>query len=186
MAAIITTPVITDTAVSVVALSTVAALGLTRGTIDLRPKYGAWLFLRVVHPGAVISRVTTVAPGTTITAIAINANSNIGDTTLATASAWTGIVHGDIIYIGGNSGSPARDEFARVSKIASTTLTVDSPMKVAHTSGDTVANKADAFSPVWLAGGSVYEVIFDYGGNATGSSIRVEALAATYDSDSSI
>ena len=210
--AVTTTPSFTDTGTTVVAGATVANGATARGTIDLRSKYGAWLFIRVAwlgttapgtqaldilvrrtinnngneHPGAVVSRKTTVKNGSTITSIATNANSSAGATTQTTASAWTGIVAGDIIFIGGNAGTvTGTAEWARVSKISGTTLTVDAPFIGAHTSGDTVVNGSDCFAPMWLAGGSVYEVICDYGANAAGSSVYFEALAATYNSDSS-
>jgi hypothetical protein len=207
-----TTPLFTDTATAVVAATTVAAGASARGTIDLRGKFGAWVFLRVGwlgttapgtaaldllvrrtinnngvgHPGAVVARQTSTGSGSTLTSQATNASSSIADTTLSSASNWTTVgIHGSVVFIGGNSGTVSNYEWARVSKFATTTLTLDAPMKKAHASSDTVVNGADCFAPVWLAGGSVYECIFDYGASTTGSSVYVEALATTYDSESS-
>lgn len=44
-------------------------------------------------------------------------------------------------------------------------------------------NKSDAWAPIIISGGSLYEVIFDYGDDAAGESVTVQCLAQTYDSD---
>lgn len=78
----------------------------------------------------------------------------------------------------------ARLEWHRASKIAAGIITVDRPLQFTHTAAqaDTVRNKADVFGPRWLEGGSLYEVLCDYGDDTTGEPVTVQALAQTLDS----
>ena len=204
------TPTWTDN-VSVLAPTTVAALGLARGTIDLRSKAGAYLFgwigrkattvlaaaiqvevRRVLNNGAATTGGTGGAGGASFASsvavtnvTTVNVDGTAGGTTIGVASA-TGIVAGDLLCV--YDASFTRLEFARVSKVVSTTVTVDAPLQFAHTSaqGDAVTRLADRFGPAYLAGGSLYEVVFDYGGSATGGDVVVLAKAQTYDSDQGV
>lgn len=210
MANYTTTPTWTDN-VTVLAPTTVAPLGLARGTIDLRGKAGMRLFAWIGRKGAtalaagvavearpilnngVATVGGTAGPGgaswlsqiAASNATTVNADGTAGGTTVGVTSA-TGIVAGDILCI--YDASFTRLEFARVSKVASLTVTVDSPLRFAHTSaqGDAVTRLADRFGPVFLPGGSLYEVVFDYGASATGADVVVMAKAQTYDSDASV
>lgn len=212
MASIIT-PVWTD-GVVVVAPTLVSAAGASvRGTIDLRGKLGARVFCKIgrlattvlaasinvyirpvfnngatgtnimaEHPSSPIFQsqiAVTVAPTVATTA-------NIGDKTLV-LSAGTSMVAGDTICISDSGGSTfTRLEFKTVAKVATATLTLTEGLEYQHTSGaaDIVTRLADVFSPISLAGGSLYEVIFDYGPSATGGNVVVCAHAQTYDSNS--
>jgi hypothetical protein len=64
-------------------------------------------------------------------------------------------------------------------------VTLDRPLAFTHTAvqADTVRNKADLWNEIWLAGGSLYAVIFDYGDDAAGESVTISAIARTYDYD---
>lgn len=207
------TPVYTDN-VSVVAAQVLARGSRARGTLDLRTKYGAWLFVKIGrggttaltngvdvlvrrvlnndvaaagarHPGGI--QLTMSAPTT-----ACNGNTTVAGTSAAgqneviTASV-ANFAAGDLICVQDAGGGVTRLEWARVSKTtisAGTGLTLDAPLHFAHTlaQGDTVRNKADALSPVWMDGGALWEVCFDYGDDAAGDSATVQALAQTMDS----
>lgn len=207
------TPSFTDN-VSVVAAAVLAKGATSRGTLDLRAKFGAYLMVKMGRggttaltnvPHVLIRRVinndtaaaggvhpffldlpasaTTAANSTTIG----NADANIGQAVVTVAST-TGFVAGQLICIQDAGGGVTRLEWQRVSKVtggANGTLTLDRNLQYTHTSVgvDTVRNQADVFAPVWLAGGSLWEVIFDYGAEAAAESITVSALAQTYDSD---
>ena len=207
------TPVWTD-AVVVVAPTLVSAAGASvRGTIDLRGKFGMRLFCKigrlattvlaapinvyvrpVLNNGVVGTNIpfthptgptfqsqiaVTVCPTVATTAAA-------GDKTLVLSSG-TSMAAGDVICISDSGGTTfARTEFKIVSKVATATLTLESGLDYAHTSGqaDIVSRLADVFTPIILPGGSLYEVIFDYSGSATGGDVVVMAHAQRYDSNS--
>lgn len=199
--------------VSVVAAQAVAAAAASvRGTLDLRAKFGAYLFCKIgritvtalaaginvyvrrvlnngtpgtnlpaIHPsGAQFQSqiAVTVAPTVATTAAA-------GDKTLVLSSG-TSMAEADVICITDSGGTTfARMEFNIISKVATNTLTLVNGMEYAHTSvqADIVSRLADVFAPMWLDGGSLYEVIFDYSRSATGGSVVVAATAQTYDTD---
>lgn len=208
------TPTFTDN-VSVVAAALLARGSTTRGTLDLRTKFGAYLFCKIgrggttgitngvdvqirrvlnndgasagaIHPVG-IPLLSSIAAAASTT---VDANSNAGQKVLNVAST-TSFAAGDIICIEDGDGTGVtRLEWCRVSKItnagASGELNVDANLRFDHSlaNADYVRNKADVFVPVWLAGGSLWEVIFDYGDDAAGDSVYIQALAQTYDSDS--
>src|SRR5688500_693386 len=139
------TPVWTDN-VAVISASTVAFGNTLRGTVDLRAKFGAMLMVRLgrkgtaapstsikvqirrvlnnggaggAHPGAVVP----LASGTTTGhATAVTGDSAAGQPVLNVASV-TGFVAGDIVF--NYDAALNRLEFARVSKIAASTLVMD-------------------------------------------------------------
>src|SRR5262245_48301959 len=179
-----------------------------RGALDLRAKQGAFFFPRLGRTGTaaltngvdvLIRRIlnstgasdiglANPAPqaplmSQTLAAVTttVNADSAAAQQALNVASI-TGFAVGDVILIGGNT---AREEWGRVSKTATGILTLDRPLQFTHTSAqaDPVYNKADVWAPLWLIGGSVIEVIFDYGDDAAGDGVRVECRAQVYDSD---
>jgi len=200
------TPSWTDN-VSVIAAATLAAGSKTRGTIDLRSKFGAFLFVRLgrkgatapgaaiqvqirrvlnndsaggIHPGAAIPLAGGTSTGQATT---VNSDSASGQNVLNVASV-TNFAAGDVICIYDSGFS--RLEFARVSKVSGSTLVLDDNLGYSHTAAqaDNVTRMGDVFSPVWLNGGSLWETVVDYGGTGTGSDYVVEAKAQTYDSDS--
>jgi hypothetical protein len=182
----------------------------SRGTIDLRSKIGAYIFPKIGRGGAtaltngvnvLIRRVLNndtaqvggVHPvGINLLSIAtaanlnttVDADSNSGQAVLNVASTTT-VVAGDIICIQDSGGGVTRLEWHRVSKVsAGVSVTLDRNLQYTHTGAqaDTVRNKADVFSPVWVDGGSLVEVIFDYGDDSAGESVTVQALAQSWDS----
>jgi len=199
------TPVWTDN-VGVIAAATLAAGNKTRGTLDLRTKFGAMLFVRLgrkgstapasaiqtqirrvlnndgaggIHPGAPIPLAGTTSTGQSTT---VNSDSNSGQNVLNVASI-TNFAAGDVICI--YDTSFARLEFHRVSKVSGSTLVLDDNLGYTHTAAqaDNVTRMADVFAPVWLNGGSLWEVVVDYGASASGSDYVIECKAQTYDSD---
>lgn len=194
--------------VSVVSAQVLARGSTVRGTLDLRSKFGAKLFVRVgrggtaaltngvdilvralinngsaggEHPGAVaaIRTGTNAANSTTV-----SSDSNSGQAVLTVASG-TGFAADQIICIQDSGGGVTRLEFHRISKISGGTITLDRNLGYNHTSAqaDTVRNQAHVNAPIWIPGGSLYEVIFDYGDDAAGDSVTVQALAQTFDSE---
>lgn len=186
--------------------------GVARGTIDLRGKKGARLFCKlgrltttvlataidvyvrpVLNNGSTGSSLPFTHPTapqfqsqTAVTVCpTVATTANAGARTLV-LSAGTSIVKGDVICISDSGGTAfARTEFKTVAKVATSTLTLTEGLDYTHTSGqaDIVSRLADVFTPVTLAGGSLYEVIFDYQVSATGGDVVVMAHAQTYDSD---
>ena len=199
------TPVWTDN-VTVISDQAITRPNLVSATLDLRAKFGAYLFCRVGRVGTTalttgiqfrVNRVpnnngnahpASLAPlGPGLTAATngnttVNADSASGQRTLNVASS-TNFVGGDYIIIGSGT---ARQEYARVVRIPDAThIVVDRNLTNTHTAAqaDTVRNKCDVWPPVWLPGGSTYEIIADYEASTTGDNNRVEVLAQTYDSD---
>lgn len=191
---------------------TVLARGSTsRGTVDLRTNFGGYASIKIgrggtavlsagvdilirrvlnndvavqggVHPAGSPSFLSSTVAASSTT---VNVDSASGQAALNVASI-SGFAAGDIICI--NDAGLLRTEWHRVSKTAAGVLTLDRPLQVTHTSAqaDTVRNKADAFAPVWLSGGSLWEVIFDYGSQTTGDSITVACWVQRYDSETVI
>jgi hypothetical protein len=206
------TPVWTQ-AVSVVAAQVLARGSTVRGTLDLRALFGARIFARIgrggttalaggtsvgvnfmarainnndaagtAHPGSGNARLSSIAAAASTTCA--TSDSNSGQPALNVASI-TGFAADDVICIQDADAGVTRLEWHRVSKTATGILTLDRNLQFTHTSAgaDTVRSKSDVFDPIWLFGGSLYEVIFDYGDQTAGESVTVIATAQTYDSD---
>ena len=192
--------------VSIIPAVTLAPGNSTRGTLDLRLNFGAMLFIRLgrkgstapnvslkvqirrlinnggaggAHPGAVVPLASGIATGQATT---VNVDSAAGQPILSVASV-VGFIAGDIVCL--YDAAFARLEFARVSKIAGSTLVLDSPLGFAHTAAqaDNVTRQADVFSPIWLHGGALWECVVDYGAATSGADYVCQALAQVYDSD---
>lgn len=201
------------TEADVISRQTLTKGSLVRNTVDLRTKFGGYLFTGVGKLGAtvpangIVLRVSRLL-GNDVTVHPDSGNSRLSNinapnaTTLSgsispgaasfTVTSATGFAADDVICISGtttavgslaNAASLATLELVRISKVASTTITTDAPIKQSHASGELCVTKADAFAPIYLPGGAVYEVIFDYGDDATGDTVAVFARIQTYDSD---
>ena len=199
------TPNWTDN-VSIIAASTLAAGNKTRGTLDLRSKFGAFLFVRLgrkgstapasaiqvqvrrvlnndaaggIHPASPVPLAGSVSTGQATT---VNADSASGQSVLNVASV-TNFAAGDVICIY-DSGF-TRLEFQRVSKVSGSTLVLDDNLGYTHTAAqaDNVTRIADVFPPIWLHGGTLWEVVVDYGASGSGADYVVQVLGQTYDSD---
>lgn len=193
--------------VSIIAAGVVAAGASARGTIDLRGKVGAvidarWGMTNTTAPGAATQFIArrlnnnggAGARGAGIIVIgspyvpATLARTTVGtdsnaDQAVLNATSGSNFAAGNGIMIVGTD-LASRLEFARVSKVATNTITLDAPLINTHTSvqGDYITNRAGSFQQ-WLSGGALWEVIFDYGITATGSDVLVQVIAQTYDYD---
>lgn len=207
------TPVWTDAVVVVTPTKISAAGASVRGTIDLRSKFGARLFVKigrltttvlaaainvyvrpVLNNGAVGSSLPFLHPtgamfqsqtAVTVCPTVATNNQAAGSKSLD-LSAGTSMAEGDVICISDSGGTTfARTEFKIVSKVSSNNLTLADGLDYAHTTAqaDIVSRLADVFSPIFLAGGSLWEVVFDYSRSATGGDVVVMAHAQTYDSN---
>lgn len=190
---------------NVIAIATLARNATSRGTLDLRAKFGAWLLMQCGRtgtnalttgvialvrrtlnndgrrvPGAFAHYATGQATAAISTTCAASGN-NAGVTSL-TVAATTSFVVGDILLVENGSDQTA-SEFVRVARITSSTVfLLDAPTQFAHNStSHTVRNKADCYA-VWLDGGATYEVVFDYGSQAAGDTVVIEATAQVHDS----
>jgi hypothetical protein len=203
------TPVWTDN-VSVVAAQVLARGSTVRGTIDLRGKFSATLFGKVgrtgtsaltngvvllarrvinndspraggVHPSP-DRQLYSVVEGASATTV--SGDSAAGQAELQVDSV-TGFAADDLICIRDADGGMTRLEWHRVSKVETGILKLDRPLQFSHAAAqaDSVHNKSDAFFPIHLPGGSLWEVIFDYGDDSAGESVVVQALAQTNDSE---
>lgn len=200
------TPTWTDN-VNVVAAAGLAYGAATRGTLDLRGKLGARLFLRVGMKGTTVpsngvdALVRSVLnddvatpgganpaclwplkhnPTGTVGSTTVNSDSNSGQAALSVASS-SNFAAGDVICV--YDASYTRLEWHRVSKVAAGVLTLDRNLQYTHTAAqaDAVTNKASCWE-VMVEGGSLLAVVFDYGDDTSGSDVLVQAKAQTFDS----
>jgi len=198
--------------VSVIAAQKIsAAAASVRGTLDLRTKHGARLFVKLgrltttalaaavniyvrpVFNNGTAGSFPAIHPTSAVfqSQIAVTVVPTVATTASAAAktlilSAGTSIVEGDVICISDSGGTTfGRTEFNIVSKVATATLTLVNGLEYTHTSAqaDLVSRLADVFTPINLPGGSLYEVIIDYSRSVTGGDIAVMAHAQTYDSN---
>lgn len=152
------------------------SLGTLR-TLDLRTKFGAWLYVRMGRrTGTALTRSayvairrtdndTLVLPNQMFDAISQTATAqnntlstaaSIGDGTITLTSA-TGFAVGDTICLHSDDSNANRVEFARIVSIATNTLTLERNLLVAHNSADRVTSLADVQS-IWLPGNERYEI----------------------------
>ena len=73
--------------------------------------------------------------------------------------------------------------FNAVASSGGTTIYVDAPTKYARIASEVCINQAELMGPIWLPGGAMYEVIFDYAAATAGENLIVAAYAQTYDDD---
>lgn len=203
------TPSWTDD-VSILGITTLARNAVSRSTFDWRSKWGGYLFVRMGRGGtaALTSGVSVIVRRTVNNGGIINpsgqvqfvsqsvaavsttcagSGNNAGSTTLTVAST-TSFAAGDLICIQDSAATPTTvTEWARVARVTDAThLLLDAPTQQAHNSvSHTVRNKADVFT-VWVEGGALYELIYDYGSQAAGDTITIEAWAQTLDSIASV
>lgn len=194
--------------VSVIAAQVLARGSSVRATLDLSAKEkaclhaslgrggtaaltnGVDLLIRPMVNGSTIRRALTPWSTSQTAAAAsttVGADSNSGQNELKLA-AIAGLAAGDILCIQDAGGGVTRLEWGRISKLtvaSGTGVTLDAPLQYSHTAAqaDTVRNKADDWAEMWLRGGAIYEVIFDYGDDAAGDSATVRCLAQTHDYD---
>lgn len=169
-----TTPTYSQIEAPVVIAS--GSLGTLR-TLDLRTKFGAWLYVRMgrrvataltraayvairrtdndtlVLPNQMFDQISQTIAAQSNT---LSAGTSIGDGTITLTSA-TGFAIGDTICIHSDDSNANRVEFARVVSIASNTLTLERNLLVAHNSADRVTSLADV-TAIWLPGNERYEV----------------------------
>ncbi len=119
--------------------------------------------------------VSTIAAAQNTT---LNGAVAVNDTTIVLTSA-SGFAVGDVLCLHSDDTSGNRIEFVRIVSISSNTLTLEEPIKVAHTSGDRVNSMADCFS-VWLPGGDIWEIRAI---NNSGQGMIFVAYAEVYASD---
>ena len=197
----IITPAWSDN-VSVISTQSVALGASVSGTLDLTTKIAAYVFIRfgrtgttalgsgvmslirrmlnanaIGHPGSVfVVRGATIAASSTT----VGTNSASGQKILKLTSG-TGFAANDYILVGAGT---AREEWARVSSVATNDLTLDRNLTYTHTAAqaDVVTNKAECYDPVWVVGGGIIEVVIDHLAG-TGEAIQAEVLAQTYNQD---
>lgn len=182
---------------SLLAITTVARLGISRTTFSLNNKWGAYVYVwmgrggttalsngvdirirRTFNNGAfypagpVVNLRSSIAAAASTTCTASGNPNPAGSTTLTVAST-TSFASQDLICIQDNATPTTLTEWAKVSSVTSSTvLQLDAPLINAHNNtGHTVRNKADAWS-IWIEGGPgasiTHELIIDYGNNAAG------------------
>lgn len=176
------------------------------GTLDLRLKLGARIFLKIGRLAATALQSSIAVfirpvwnngsadgrhPSTTLlfsqysasVAPYVNGNAAAGSRTLVVSSG-TSIAAGDVLCISDNGGAAfTRLEFVTVSKISGTTITLVEPLGFDHTAAqqDIVTRLADCFPAQTIPGGSLYEIIFDYGKATSGANVVVRADAQIYE-----
>lgn len=201
-------PSFTDN-VSIIAAQVLARAATLRGTWDLRTAKGGWVLAkfgrggttalasigarlscrRLLNNGAAGGGHPAGVPDlrsgiTAATSTTVGSDSASGQAVL-NATLGTGFLADQQICIQDSGGGVTRLEWAYISKVSSNTITLDAPLQYTHTSAqaDTIRNQADVFSPIWLDGGALWEVIIDYGQQSTGDSLTVQVLGQSYDYD---
>lgn len=199
------TPTWTDN-VTVKTLASLARAATSRSTLDLRTKWGAYVFARIGRGGTTaLSSGIVVLARRTINNDAIShvggaaaqlvgqvaaaisttcaAAGNAAGVSSLTVASTTSYAAGDLIFVAAAAPAAADSEWCRVADITSATVfLLDEPTRFAHNNvAHTVRNKADMFT-FWLEGGATYEIVFDYGDPAAGDTAYVEAWAQTLDS----
>ena len=208
------TPVWTDSGTAVISARCMARNTIVRSTVDLRTAVGAYLFAGVgrggitaltngvnfvvrrvpnndgIHIAADYIKLASSYAAAILKLINYGTNYTAGVTTMAIDGTGTTIT-GEIWCLWGVTAIPADTtalttlEFLRNCKVASTTaITFDTVTMQAHNDNEILTNKADCWQ-VWLPGGSVYEVIFDYGDDAAGESVAIVCYSQTYTNDAS-
>lgn len=207
------TPSWTD-AVSVVALQKVATGAAVRGTLNIQNKFGAYLFMRamrlsssapstgiyiavrrilhgtpagggagvdITHPKSLYSFQDGVTASNLTT---LNGSPTIPGNTVTLTTA-TGFDGAQDIGIVDSTTTPTVIEFARTSKLATSTLTLDRNLtNTGILTGATITNNAFLIPPIQVTGvpgTAEIEVIFDLGKETT-VAYAVEAWAQTLDS----
>jgi len=205
-----TGPSWTDAGIEVVAPVALGRGNVKRGTIDLRSKFGAYLFFGVgrggitaltngvnievrrmlnnggiLFPGAPHFAVVSDAAAAIAKQIDNASGYPVGTSAFAVDGTGTPAADDDLCFWGKTAvqadGTALPDlEFLRVSKFSSPTLTVDSPCKRAKINDELFTTKANLWC-AWCPGGCVYEVVFDYGDDAAGEAVAVVCYAQTFD-----
>ena len=191
------------TAVSVIAVESVATAALgTRQTLDIRSKWGAFLFSKISR--TVAAALTTATPPRIQIRRTYNNDagihpeqsydhvSNVAAALLGTLGATVAISQAQITITGGTSfvsgdivsmwlsGGVSRYETGEISfKNSATVATLTEPAKVAHASGDLITTMAD-IKTTWVPLG-MYSLKSNNG--AGGQTCLFEVLAETYDTD---
>lgn len=205
------TPTLSNDGSDIIAKQVITRGSTVRGTINLQTAFGAWAFVKlgrggtaalttaasvrfsrvpangalqvgVPHPDLGNTRSTQTAAAASTTCA--TSDSTAGSQTLNVALI-TGFAAGDLICIQDSGGGTTRLEWQRVSKTATGILTLDEGLTFTHTAAgaDTVRNKADVFTPIWLPGLSLWEAVVDYGADTTGDSLTVQVIGQTYASE---
>ena len=208
------TPVWTDSGTQVISPRCMARNTIVRSTIDLRTAIGAYLFAGVgrggitaltngvnfiarrvpnndgIHIAADLVNYTSSYAAAILKLINYGSNYTSGVTTMVIDGTGT-TVPGEVFCLWGSTTIPADTtalttlEFLRNCKAGSTTaITFDTATMQAHNDNEIMTSKADCWN-VWLPGGSVYEVIFDYGDDAAGESVAIACYAQIYTNDAS-
>lgn len=189
-------------------LSTTLVRGATvAGSLDLRQNNGAELFVRlgrtgtsaiaangidilvkryldnsgtlITHPAPLIRQTGQIAAANTTT---ITSTAVAGDQTIIVGSS-TGYAVDDFVVINGGG---AKEDWVRVGAVPdSTHLKLDYGLAYGYSIADAAAlfNKADVYPPLWVLGGSKYEIIVDYLAQSGGDSVQVQVLAQVYSND---
>lgn len=123
---------------------------------------------------------TTAASASTVNDGAFNS----ADTSFTITSA-TGFAAGDQIYLR-ETGTPGNSEWARVSGVVSTTVSLEEAVTRSHTNGIAVTDLAESFSiPLDLAGQVRIRLVVDTASAASGQTVDVIGWLVTMDSLSS-
>ena len=208
------TPSWTDAGGTVVSPQCLTRGNSVRGTIDLRTKYGAFLLAGIgrggttaltngvnfiarrvpnndgVHIAADFCNFVTATAAAILKLVNFVAGYAAGEQTLTIDGTGTPSAS-DIFCLWGVGAIPANGtalstlEFLRCSlQAGGTSITFDTTTKQAHADNEYLTSKAECYC-VWLPGGSVYEVIFDYGDDTAGEAVAVACYHQTYASDTS-
>lgn len=200
-----TTPEFLDNVVLLAAQATGAAgSGTTariyRATWDLSLAFGGFLHIDFGRTGTtavsvgISAHVNRMLNGAAITrpgginrqGNTITASSNVnttdaasGQNTWISTNSLAGFAVGDAVLI--SDAAATRAEWQEIAAINGTTVTFRDNLLFTHTAvnGDKMTNKADSFAPLWLPGGSQYEILLDYS-QGTGDAQIIRVLGQKY------
>lgn len=183
-----------STPIAATSYATSATPGTTV-TLDLKTKFGAWLYGRIgrnaataltraayiavrrqadntiIHPADNYDMVSSI---TAVNATTVSSGGASGATTMVLASG-TGFAAGQICCA---QLAGARCEFFKITDIATATITIDRSggFRTTHNASDVVTWGADVFS-VWIPGGDIWELTPV---NNSGQTVIMAVDAAVY------
>lgn len=135
------------------------------------------------HMSPILAVRTTV--GASVGKTQVNGAMSVGDAAILVDSLTNFTAQDQVCFWGtatdpttlSNDAAQADLEFCRVSNIVTAlTLGLDAGVLIAKKDNEYVTDQAEHFS-CWCPGGSIYEVIFDYGDDAAGDLVAIQALA---------
>lgn len=206
------TPVWTDSGTALITARCMARGTVVRTTLDLRTCFGAYLLAGVgrggttaltngvnfiarrvpnndgIHIAADVVNFTSSYVAAILKLINYGSNYSSGVTQMTIDGTGTPTA-GEVMCLWGQTSIPSDGtalttlEFLRcATQSGGTSITFDTTTKQAHNDNEYITSKADCWN-VWIPGGAVYEVLFDYADDSAGESVAIVCYVQQYTND---